>query len=542
MNNADEAMGITIPDPNSAYKLWINGVLVSAEGTVATTAAQERACLRPSTKIFSSAPQLEIIIQVSNHFNYKAGIWQSISIGPKQEVLHKRETGLMLCMCLVGTFIILSVYNLFIFILRRNEFSALWFSLVSLGYGLRTLVIGERPVFSLFPGTDTGIMYRVQYESFLGACVAMTAFVYSLFHKDFLRKLLNIIVVVGIVELIVVVTTPAPFYTSLLLAFQAKAFIECFICLYVTIKCVAKRQRRSLLVLSTLTIMMLAAINDLLYTHSVINTGYTMEYAAFFLCLGQAYIVATRISGAYFKFSNLTVALNTANQNLEEKVATRTGELESEKAKADELLLNILPEETAHELKTKGHSDFRSYDMATVMFIDIVGFTMVSEQVGAELLVAEIDHCFSAFDNIIEEYGVEKIKTIGDAYLCAGGLPTPKDTHARDTINAALKIMDYMINRKEEKDLAGGFSFRIRIGIHSGPVVAGIVGIKKFGYDIWGNTVSIASAMEENSEANKITISSGTRELVKSVFQLEQKGTATLKDGTTIDMYYVAQN
>ena len=207
-----------------------------------------------------------------------------------------------------------------------------------------------------------------------------------------------------------------------------------------------------------------------------------------------------------------------------------------EKARSEELLLNILPEETAEELKTSGHAVPRSYEMVSVLFTDFKGFTRISEKLTPEELVAEIDVCFKKFDQIAEKYGIEKIKTIGDAYMAAGGLPVANTTNAEDVINAALEIRDFMLGYKQRK---GDNGFEIRIGVHTGPVVAGIVGIKKFAYDIWGDTVNTASRMESSGAPGKVNVSGYTHELVKDKFTFEHRGKIAAKNKGEIDMYFV---
>ena len=210
-----------------------------------------------------------------------------------------------------------------------------------------------------------------------------------------------------------------------------------------------------------------------------------------------------------------------------------------EKLRSDILLLNILPGEVADEIKTTGTAKAKSYTMVTVMFTDFKDFTTVSEMVSAELLVDEIHTCFSAFDNIIQKHKIEKIKTIGDAYLCASGLPVSNYTHAVDMLNAAFEIRNYMLQRKKEKEARGEIPFELRIGIHTGPVVAGIVGVRKYAYDIWGDTVNLAARMEQNSEVGKINISGSTYELIKDKFSCTHRGKIEAKHKGEIDMYFV---
>ncbi len=213
--------------------------------------------------------------------------------------------------------------------------------------------------------------------------------------------------------------------------------------------------------------------------------------------------------------------------------------VEEEKKRSDELLLNILPAETAEELKRTGSTKAKDFEQVTVLFTDFKNFTLMSEKLSAQELVNEINHCYSAFDNIITKYGIEKIKTIGDAYMCAGGLPVANKTNAFDTVSAAIEMRDFINNEKQKRMENGLPFFEIRIGCHTGPVVAGIVGIKKFAYDIWGDAVNIASRMESSGEPGKVNISGSTYELIKDSFNCIHRGKIEAKNKGTVDMYFV---
>jgi len=183
--------------------------------------------------------------------------------------------------------------------------------------------------------------------------------------------------------------------------------------------------------------------------------------------------------------------------------------------RSDELLLNILPGEVAEELKDTGAAAAKHFDNATILFTDFKGFTQASERMSPQELVEELNTCFKAFDNIITAHGIEKIKTIGDAYMCAGGLPDPKSSSPADVVQAALEMQAFMKRRKAERDAQSRPAFEMRVGIHTGPVVAGIVGVKKFQYDIWGDTVNTANRMESSGEVGRVNISETTYSLVK---------------------------
>ena len=209
-----------------------------------------------------------------------------------------------------------------------------------------------------------------------------------------------------------------------------------------------------------------------------------------------------------------------------------------EKKRSEKLLLNILPAETAEELKATGTAKPKRLELVSVLFTDFKNFTQASEKLTPEELVAEINYCYSEFDRIVERHSIEKIKTIGDSYMCAGGLPVSNTTNPIDVVNAALEMAKFIEKNKQDRILAGQPYFELRLGIHTGPVVAGIVGIKKFAYDIWGDTVNTASRMESSGEVGKVNISGSTYELVKNTFNCVYRGKIPAKNKADIDMYF----
>ena len=246
------------------------------------------------------------------------------------------------------------------------------------------------------------------------------------------------------------------------------------------------------------------------------------------------------LSDAEAKINQKNIALTQSLSDLEEK----NQEISIEKKKSDNLLLNILPEKTADELKKHGHSKPQHFSEVSVMFIDFVKFTNIAEKLTPEALVEEIDFCFRKFDEIVSRHGIEKIKTIGDAYLCVGGLPEVNSTHAQDCIKAGYEIQEFLMARAQEKEAENQEFFESRIGIHSGPLVAGIVGIHKFAYDIWGDTVNTAARMESAGEVNKINISKSTYNLVSEnpEFKFDFRGEHMAKNKGNMEMYFVSHS
>ena len=226
-------------------------------------------------------------------------------------------------------------------------------------------------------------------------------------------------------------------------------------------------------------------------------------------------------------------------KKIKNELAEKNKIIQKERDRSEKLLLNILPEATATELKEKGSSKARYYDLVTVLFTDISGFTKIAESLSPTELVSEIDFCYRKFDEIISKYKVEKIKTIGDSYMCAGGLPVPSASNPVDMVHVALEMKDAMTDYNRKKYSSDKPPFEIRIGIHTGPVVAGIVGITKFSYDIWGDTVNTASRMESSGEIGRINISGSTHELVKDHFVCTHRGKIMAKNKGEVDMYFV---
>jgi adenylate cyclase len=227
-----------------------------------------------------------------------------------------------------------------------------------------------------------------------------------------------------------------------------------------------------------------------------------------------------------------------AKRRAADELAQKNARIEEEQKRSDNLLLNILPPAIAQELKANSKVAARKYDQATVMFLDFKGFTNIAEKLSPELLVEELDYCFSNFDRIIGQYRIEKIKTIGDAYLCASGL-SDKNSSPSDIVKAALEIQDFLQHMKAERLNRGMPFFEARVGIHTGAVVAGVVGSKKFAYDIWGDTVNIAARMQEACDPGQVNVSETAHSLTKYEFEWQPRGRIAAKNKGDLEMYYV---
>jgi len=250
----------------------------------------------------------------------------------------------------------------------------------------------------------------------------------------------------------------------------------------------------------------------------------------------QKFLYALLILGAII----ILLVLKRYSDNLKQKktLIDKNKTIEHERQRSEELLLNILPHAISSELKTEGFAKARRYEFATVMFIDFKSFTKISEQLSPEDLVKQLDMYFRAFDFIIAQYKLEKIKTIGDAYMVASGL-SDRLSSPTNMVKAALEIQEYLSDTALDKKELGEPHFEARIGIHTGPVVAGVVGVKKFAYDIWGDTVNVAARLQETCETGSINISEATFNEIKYFFPCTYRGRLNAKNKGVIDMYYV---
>jgi class 3 adenylate cyclase len=238
-----------------------------------------------------------------------------------------------------------------------------------------------------------------------------------------------------------------------------------------------------------------------------------------------------------------TKSLEDMNQELmhqRDEIETQKKEIENEKRKSEELLKNILPEETSRELMIHGEAKTQFYKKVTVLFSDFQGFTKTCENMPPQLIVKELATHFSKFEEYCEDRYVEKIKTIGDAYMCAGGIPMRNNSNPIDVVLVGLDIVRYIEESNKRKIQEGLVTWNLRIGIHTGNLIAGVIGKKKFAYDIWGDTVNTASRMETSGEINKVNISGNTYEYVKDFFTCIARGKIEAKNKGFVDMYFVS--
>jgi len=230
---------------------------------------------------------------------------------------------------------------------------------------------------------------------------------------------------------------------------------------------------------------------------------------------------------------------NTKLEEMHSQLTAASRQLEASLQKTQDLLYRVFPREIADELANAGQSQPRHFDAVTVLFTDFVGFTRVAETMAPQQLINGLEEYFRRFDALTARCHMEKLKTIGDAYVAAGGVPTPNTTHALDAALLAVAIRQCVSDVGREWEGTGMPSFAIRIGLHTGPLVAGVIGEQRFTYDLWGDTVNTASRMESGGEAGRINISADTFRLVEPFFECTPRGSVAVKNRTAVEMYFL---
>jgi class 3 adenylate cyclase len=535
------SLSIQLPTMGTAYNFYINKKLVYKVGEIGKTLESSKPDYKSDTLRlpYSETGEYEFIFHISN-FSYKqGGIWYPISLGLDREITKVREKNLFIDLFLSGSILIMGLYHLGLYSVKRKDKSALWFGLVCIFVPLRTLLTGEFYLYTLFPHFPFDLGIKLEYLTFYYGIPLFILFVQEIFPEDSPKKAVKFVLVASLIFSIPVILFPPRIFTHTVASMKILALFASFLGIYIFIKSIYNQREGAKSFLAGSILLTLTLINDILHTSLIIYTGFYSPFGLFIFIFSQAFLLSVRFAKAFTQVEELS-------GNLEQKVIERTIQLEQakkiaekEREKSDELLLNILPEEVAQELKEKGMVSPVLFESVSIMFTDFKGFTKIAEGLTPEELIKELDYCFSQFDKITEKHGLEKLKTIGDSYMCAGGIPKSNKTHALDACLAAIEIQEFMNKIKQEKMAKGIPFWELRLGIHTGPVMAGVVGQKKFAYDIWGDTVNTASRMESSGVENRINISATTYEMIKDRLPCEYRGEVDAKNKGKIKMYYL---
>jgi class 3 adenylate cyclase len=541
LTDGKSSLSIQLPTMGTAYNFYINGIVFASVGKLGTTLEESK----PDYKVqIVRLPQLasgkyEFIFQISN-FHYKqGGIWFPIPIGTDSAIIKEREKNLLVDFFLSGALLIMGLYHLGLFFVKRKDNSALYFGLTCCLISVRTLLTGEFFLYSIIPSFPFDLGIKLEYAAFYLGIPFFLLYVKEIFPEDSPKIPMYIIQVCSYILLIPVIIFPPRIFTHTVLAMQAVTIFAIITGLYIFIRAIKNKREGAKSFLAGSFFLILSIFNDILHTNLIIYTGYFLPFGLFIFVFSQAFLLSARFAKAFQQVEDLS-------ENLEKKVIERTNELdiaknlaEYEQEKSEKLLLNILPSEVAIELKEKGNVSPVLFKNTSILFTDFQGFTQIAEGLSPQALVQELDYCFSQFDRIVENNNLEKLKTIGDSYMCAGGIPKSNQTHAIDSCLAALEIQFFMNEMKIKKQASNIPHWNLRLGIHSGSVIAGVVGERKFAYDIWGDTVNLASRMESSGMPGRINVSDTTYSMIQDFFDCEFRGEIEAKNKGKIKMYFV---
>ncbi len=525
---------------NSAFRFWVlqknTLTLIASLGKPGgENEIREIASGLTAIHSFEEGPAT-LFIEVAN-YNYKYGyLSNQISLGTVEYTLSSAKKYLIKEALVFGLIFMAGVYHIVLFILRRKIRNAFWFGTICIFLSLRVALVA-RFYQIFFPETDSyELMNRLEYITFTVTPALCAVYLKYILNNSVNNWMYRFIIGFSAVATFIVLALPSYIFSQYLNILQLGIIFIIIFTLYELIpksfsdqKNLRKIARSLIGVFSIYSVFM---IHDILMYEFQWKTDELTGLGLIFLVLGQSVVIARMNAEAWENSDRLS-------KHLEKEVEIRTEQYKEQYDKSEKLLLNILPVKVAEELKESGKTEPELFESVTVCFTDFVGFTQISEKMTPSELIAELDLCFTYFDGIIEKYKLEKLKTIGDSYMFAGGIPIRSNTHAIDCTLASLQIQEFMEKLKVDKQKSNKPYWELRLGINSGSLVAGVIGNKKFAYDIWSDTVNTASRCESSGVSDKINIGKSTYELIKDFFECEYRGAIPAKNKGEMDMYFV---
>jgi class 3 adenylate cyclase len=483
----------------------------------------------PITVDVEAAEKNILVLHLSNDVYPRAGFRDTILLGSRSQIHAFHERNAYFDIFLFGALSLMALYHLGIYALRPKDLSPFYFAIFCILIALRLMVTGEAVAFDLIP-----ITWRIstffEYLTFYLAPGVMLLFIRSLYPMERLKYVDETVYGITCFFGLIPIVFPLEVYSKTLVYFQIIALFIAIYCLGILFMANIRKRETARSFMLGAAILVFTLLNDMLYAMRVIESFYSVPIGLFLFFFAQAFLLSRRFALAFQTAEDLTL-------KLEQKVQERTRDLEEARNQSDSLLRNILPDEVASELKNSGKVKPQYHSLVTVIFIDFVNFTEISEKWHPNSLVGELDTCFHAFDEIMERNHLEKLKTIGDSYMAAAGIPIAIPDHAYLACEAALEIVSWMNAYQTRMELEGKRTWSFRIGIHTGPVTAGVIGSKKFAYDIWGDTVNTASRMESYCNPGEINISESTYTIVQSKYDCIPRGSVEVKGKGEMMMY-----
>ena len=495
-------MGIHSCKQGTSYRCYVNDSLLIVAGVPGKSAKTYSPAYLVSTEYFSPGNDTITIVYHISNFDYrKGGLWQTVTIGEAKHIFLLNRYNLLTDTFLAGFLILFAFIFLCFYFFRNSEKASLYFGIGSLVMLMRMIVTHEQLITQLFPGFNWEIMVKFEIiPMFLGPWMILRNVVGVILKKDISLVIYKIFDVILIICSLVIILTNARINSYLVLPGQIYMVVLSVLILVQLAGSLRKNEGAWILLIGLLCYF-ITIVTEILYFTYVIYWYVPVVFGLIICCFSQALLISRMFSVAMIRIENFA-------GELEHTVKIRTEELRIEKDKADKLLLNVLPEAIAHRLKEGETIIADQYKEASVIFIDIVDFTKISDKADPEDLLFLLNDIFTCFDKISAKYGLEKIKTIGDCYMAASGIPVPDPYHLEAAVKMALEVMKVMedfVYYPQKSDLTGeSWKIQFRIGLNCGPVIAGVIGEQKFIYDLWGDMVNTASRMETYGEIDKI--------------------------------------
>ncbi|MEA3477506.1 MAG: adenylate/guanylate cyclase domain-containing protein, partial [Bacteroidota bacterium] len=557
-----------------ASEIYLNGKWVTTLGTIGTDQQEEVGYTPINLPLqiqFEDTTRYVLAVRYSNqnawllyktYHQAEAGFSVSMTIlSIASRVVFFEMQSSFLIFFLFMVFLVLGLMHLLLYLFYKYNKSNLYYSIfmVLFSFLLANIILNEvllsNPLTSTRLSYYTSLFFPLFFIPFIG-------FLYSLFYKK-IPKLFWLILAIALL-LVVLYFYSVNYIQYIFMAFTLMVFIE--VVRTVIRAWIKKKDGAWIIGIGVLLfILFFTSMMSLILTQNTVTISSNDPYGLLLITALLLAILSIPISMSIYlarDFAltnrNLKIQLEQVKvlsaktiqqekdkqkilegqkEKLEVLVKERTKELAQEKEKTEDLLLNILPLKVVNDLKTTGRSVPESFENVTVFFSDVVGFTKLSTELEPNVLIDELNDIFTAFDDIMSACGCERIKTIGDAYLAVCGLPKPNDQHARNIIDAAIKIRKYL----EKRNAKASIKWRIRIGIHSGKVVGGVVGVRKYIYDVFGDTINTTSRMESNSEPMQINVSETTYEMVKDHYGFTPREIVEIKGKGEMRMFFLSE-
>ncbi len=566
----------------SSYRLFVNGELAACNGNIHKSPKKTTPGFYPvKTYIKEKTKSIDLVLQTANFHHANGGVFGEIVLGTEKAVTNYKIRKAGFELILFGSLLIMALYHLGLFIINRKDMSAMFFAAFSAIIALRILFVGEKTILHFLTALEWDMIYRLDYITLFISPVFFLLFIKELFKKEIPKNLVTIFVIIGLSFSVIVLTAQVKFFSQLITFYQFVVVLLAVYILYIFIKSKNRERKEIVILIIGGGLVFITLLNDIFFSRGVIRTTELFPVGIFLFVLCQSFLISMRNVTARNRNMDMAIKLDYNKKNLERIVKERTSQLsirnqeianqweklkttnaalekqkldlqkqrremetinnllEAEKAKSEKLLFSILPGEIAEELKTSGTAKTKSYSNVAVMFTDFADFSAISQSLNPDELVQELHYCFSNFDDILEKYKIDKIKTIGDAYMCAGGLTDKPGNWCVATVLVAQEIRLFMTKYQNSRQKTNKPFFKVRIGIHSGSVISGVVGKSKFAFDIWGHTVNTASHMESACSPQMLNISYDVYTQVKQYFDCESRGKISVKHKTDLEMFYV---